>query len=96
MAQEDAQTLIAFFESPLGVKFLEHSQRMFVADVERGRHEPPPTDAFTENEKSQIAELQQDAAFAKYGQIVTSKDVWAGMMKCIMDSAAVKKAGIHP
>jgi len=94
MEQEQAQTLIEFFESPLGGKFLEHSQRMFMADVERGSHEPLPTDTFSEAEKAQIAELQQDAAFVKYGQIVSNKDVWAGMMKCIMDAAAVKKVGI--
>lgn len=94
LSRHDIVTLVSFFESPLGVKLLEQSQKMIIADIEQGSHQPTPPDVFTEEEKQGIQEIQQNTAYQKYALMTADREFHSGIMKCIAESSAVKKAGI--
>ena len=95
LTREDVATLISIFESPLGAKLLEHSERMLLAALERGGPQPLPPDAFTEDEKRGLQQIRENPAFLKYGRVTANQRFATGMIDCIGQSDAVKKSGIR-
>jgi len=94
LTREDVAELISIFESPLGVKLLEHSERMLLAAIERGGSQPMQPAAFSDDEKRGLQEIRENAAFRKYGTITANQRFATGMIDCIGQSDAVKKTGI--
>lgn len=94
LTREDVATLISIFESPLGAKLLEHSERMLLAALERGGPQPPQPDAFTEDEKRGLQQMRENPSFLKYGRMTANQRFATGMIECIGQSDAVKKSGI--
>lgn len=94
LTHKDVINLISIFESPLGVKILDQSKRMMIADIEQGNHQALPTNLFTDKERHEMEKMQQNASYRKYGLMTANREFAKGMMKCITESSAVKKAGI--
>jgi hypothetical protein len=94
LTREDVAELISIFESPLGVKLLEHSERMLLAAIERGGSQPMQPAAFSDDEKRGLQEIRENAAFRKYGAVTANQRFATGMIDCIGQSEAVKKTGI--
>jgi hypothetical protein len=95
LTREEVATVVTILESPLGEKVIEQSQRMLLADIERGSHQPLGADAFTHEEKRELLEIRQNASFRKYMTMTADRAFGAGTMQCIGQSEAVKKAGIR-
>ena len=95
LTQADVATLISIFESPLGKKLLEQSERMLLAAIERGGQQPMPPDAFTEDEKRAMREIRENPSFLKYGRMTANQRFATGMIDCIGQSDAVRKSGIR-
>jgi hypothetical protein len=95
LSPQDVTSLIAFFESPLGQRFLLQANRMLKAGIERGSPQPPSSDIFTEDEKRVLNEVQQRDWYRKYAQIAADPGVAAANMKCIVQSHAVQSSGIQ-
>ena len=94
LSQQDVSSLIAFFESTLGQKLLLEGRRMMEADIERGSHQALAADAFTEEEKRGINEVQKTEWYMKYARMTADRGVAAANMNCIVQSHAVKSSGI--
>jgi hypothetical protein len=94
LTRQDIVSLVSLFESPLGVKLLQQSQRKLIADVERLSIQPFPANVFTEEEKREIVALQKSVPFRKYSLMSVNREFVAGMIRCITQSRAVKDAGI--
>jgi len=94
LTKQDLIMLLSIFESPLGIKLTQASQRKLISDLERGSVQPFPTDAFTEDEKREIMALRQNNAFRKYSLIGANPAVAKSMLSCILESRDVKSAGI--
>jgi hypothetical protein len=94
LTKQDITALVSVFESPLGIKLVQISQRKLVTDLERGSVQPFPAGAFTEEEKRQIVALQQNASFRKYSLISANPAFAASVARCIIESKALKNAGI--
>ena len=94
LSREDVAALISIFESPLGAKLLEHSERMLLAALERGGPQPMAPDAFTEDEKRGLQQIRENPSFLKYGRITANQRFATGMIDCIGQSDAVKKSGL--
>ena len=94
LTRDDVAALISIFESPLGLKLLEQSERMLLAAIERGGQQPMPPDAFTEDEKRGLQQIREHPSFLKYGRMTANQRFATGMIDCIGQSDAVKKSGI--
>lgn len=96
----DIAVLVSFFESPLGLKLSDASQRKLLADLERvsagGKPGPFPMDDFTVGEVRAVKELQGNPSYRKWSLGTTSKDFVQGSMKCLMSTKAVQRAGLKP
>jgi hypothetical protein len=90
----DAEELVRIFQSRIGVRVLDLTQQVVIADIERGFHKPLDVALLGDSERREIALLFQRPVFVRYNAYIASQAQAVSTRACIAASRVGKESGI--
>ena len=86
--------LVEIFESPLGAKLRDQSEQILAKAYETGALQKPDFSTFSASEIQQVAALNEEDAFRKYGRHAARPETSRAIMGCMLELDEVQRSGL--